>query len=114
MPNPQVPEDGQPPGVEQTSDIGKGYKYMLVKQVLGIEPDEWIAQRRAVRPGSDRPGMSYSQIAGDLNTVLAAANLNVRVTHESIRRWDPAGEFLRGHAEPGAVPPAVFRPPGAA
>jgi hypothetical protein len=128
MPNAEHPENAPPPGTTESSDLGKGHKYMLVKTVLGFEPDQWIAERRTQRPGSKRPGMSYAQIAEEMNALLAAANVPVRLTHESMRRWDPAGEFLRNfdreEPEPpersgqpeagGEVPPAIFRTPGEA
>jgi hypothetical protein len=126
MPNREHPENAPPPGTTESSDVGKGHKYMLVQQVLKVEPDQWIAERRAPKPGSIRPGMSYAQIAEEMNAALAAADVPVRLTHESMRRWDPAGEFLRTYdkdkatepeaeAEPTTeVPPAIFRTPGEA
>lgn len=129
MPNREHPENAPPPGSEQRSDNradtarGQGYKYMLVKTVLKVEPSQWIAQRRTPASGSKRPGMSYAQIAEEMNAALTAANVPVRLTHESMRRWDPEGEFVRSFDDddetaadppPEAVPPAIFRTPGEA
>jgi hypothetical protein len=104
-----------PPGRQ----IGQGDKYDLVKLFLrsrlGVSVEDWIRDNRA------QAGGSYYALADELNAMFRkkyGADAP-RVTFESIRRWDPDGEFQRKArerqappaADPPAAPPVRFRPP---
>lgn len=88
-----------PPARETTtSGVGKGYKYDYVRQILrGQEPELWIREQRERGKRESGKSTPYSEIAEELNRLIKQRDRNarVRVTLESIRRWDPDGEFAR-------------------
>lgn len=100
--NEQLPSPPPPP-----PPIGQGDKYALVKSLLRrkkrVTVEAWI------RNGRDN-GQSYYTLADELNTLFRAeegkenAASAPRVTFESIRRWDPDGEYQRkAQAQLGAA-----------
>lgn len=76
---------------------GQGHKYTFAQQILeGQEPSEWIAERRKADPDTGKV-KSYAEVAEELNLLIlerARGGKTIRVTHESIRRWDPDGHFV--------------------
>lgn len=78
---------------------GQGDKYKAVELLLGEPPSDWIRKRRKAQ----QPAPSYSEVAEELNGVIKEAGVTgLRVTHESIRRWDPDGAYLAGLREASA------------
>lgn len=100
--------------------VGQGDKYtmvkLLLKDVKGQTVEAWIRAGRR-----QNPPRSYYALADDMNALFRGeyGRDAPRVTFESIRRWDPDGEFQRKvrerqesqTADPATAPPVQFRPP---
>jgi hypothetical protein len=101
--------------------LGQGDKYDLINTVIGPELDglslaEYIEGRKEA-------GAPYSKISEEINALLVRCSRpDLRVSHESARRWDPSGNFVaRQTSDVGArmlaippttsIPPAKFQPP---
>lgn len=106
-----------PPG-----PVGQGDKYQMVRLLLkgetSLSVEDWIRAGRS----KQSEGNSYYALADKLNAMLRKvygdSGEAPRVTFESIRRWDPDGEFQRSAREraaetpdnPGGPPPGVGAP----
>jgi hypothetical protein len=99
--------------------VGKGAKYDMVVMLLkhrrnGVTVEDWI------RAGREE-GHSYNRLSDELNAMLReeyGEDNTPRLTFESIRRWDPDGEFQRAatraqttRADAAGPPPVHFRAP---
>lgn len=92
---------------------GQGHKYILITQILGEEPDQWIAARRQADPDTGRKP-SYAEIAEEMNALIASrydGPRPIRVTHESVRRWDPSGAYQWTGDDLGEEPGVQEEPP---
>lgn len=80
-----------------------GHKYILIKQILRAEPSQWIAEQRKPDPDTGRVA-SYAEVAEAMNAILArrwTGTPPIRITHESVRRWDPNGSYQWTGDQPG-------------
>jgi outer membrane translocation and assembly module TamA len=107
---------------EKSPPVGQGDKYTMTKLLLkatrGQTVEAWIRVGRR-----QSPPRSYYALADDLNALFRQEHGRdaPRVTYESIRRWDPDGEFQQAvrarqqagqpAADPAAAPPVQFQPP---
>jgi hypothetical protein len=106
------------PETPPTSNVGKGDKYALVMMLLNrrlqISVEGWIREGRA-------RGDSYNRLSDELNHMFreeyGEGPHTPRLTFESIRRWDPDGEFLKAArnraaaTDPAPAPPVQFQAP---
>lgn len=101
--------------------LGQGDKYDLINTVIGPELNDLTLAQYI--EGRKEAGMAYSKISEEVNILLArCGRSDLRISHESARRWDPSGNFVaRQVSEVGSkmlmippstgVPPAKFQPP---
>jgi hypothetical protein len=101
--------------------LGQGDKYDLINTVVGPELNDLTLAQYI--EGRKEAGAAYSKISEEVNNLLArCGRSDLRISHESARRWDPSGNFVaRQASDPGpkmlmvppstGIPPAKFQPP---
>src|SRR5262245_9303364 len=93
----------RPPGRPTKKDsLRRGAKYELARTVLGVEPIDWILQRR----GGEAGELSFREIASTLSGLMEDAEVRDYVTQETVRAWYRAEMQARDRAEAARKPKA--------